>query len=401
MNAAAAPGQLRAGAPRVDATRASLHFDLVRGLAAVAVLIYHVRYRFFLDYKDLGARDSLSLAWYTLTSFGHDAVMVFFVLSGFLVGGTVIRAFRERRWNPRHYVLSRATRLYVVLVPALALTLFWDQLGLHWFGHHTIYTGVAAAYRHDFFNVASRSGIRPIVGNLLFMQTITVPPFGSNDALWSLAFEGWYYVMFPLAAVVGLSRSSAIRRITALAILVFVVWAVGKTIAWYSSLWLLGAMVAILPTIRLFHRGNARWLIVVGLAVVGWVALTHVSSIRAALGGALFNIDASIALAFALWLYICVHDRAPLSSGLYARAARTLAGGSYTLYAVHLPLLVFLRAWLVPSTPWSPTPSRIAAALGITIMAATYAYGLAAATERRTDGVRRWIAARLEGRPAR
>src|SRR5262249_23783089 len=156
------------------------------------------RYRFFLDFRDLKSPDALSLGWYTVTSFGHDAVMVFFVLSGFLVGGAVVNAFRQRRWNLRQYAVARATRLYVVLIPALALTAFWDRLGLHWFGQHTIYTGVADVFRHDFFNVSERAGLGALLGNLFFVQTVLVPPFGSNDALWSLAFEGWYYVMFPL-----------------------------------------------------------------------------------------------------------------------------------------------------------------------------------------------------------
>src|SRR5204863_1384009 len=63
---------------------------------------------------------------YFLSGYGHTAVVVFFVLSGFLVGGTVIRSDRNGRWSWRGYVLQRGTRLYVVLIPALLLTLCWD-----------------------------------------------------------------------------------------------------------------------------------------------------------------------------------------------------------------------------------------------------------------------------------
>jgi peptidoglycan/LPS O-acetylase OafA/YrhL len=106
---------------------------MIRGLAAVMVLFFHVRYRFFLDYADLSEPTLLTRAWYVATAFGHDAVMVFFVVSGFLVGSGTLNACRTGRWNWPNYITARTVRLYVVLVPGLLLTLLWDQLGLQFF----------------------------------------------------------------------------------------------------------------------------------------------------------------------------------------------------------------------------------------------------------------------------
>src|SRR5262249_807489 len=69
----------------IEGKRVSDHLDLIRGLAAIAVLVYHVRYGFFVDYGELSAPDHFSFLFYSLTAFGHDAVMVFFVLSGFFI----------------------------------------------------------------------------------------------------------------------------------------------------------------------------------------------------------------------------------------------------------------------------------------------------------------------------
>lgn len=68
--------------------RTSTHLDLIRGLSALAVMS------------------------------GHEAVMVFFVLSGFFIGTSVLESFRERRWSWRAYLINRLTRLQLVLVPA-------------------------------------------------------------------------------------------------------------------------------------------------------------------------------------------------------------------------------------------------------------------------------------------
>jgi hypothetical protein len=56
---------------------------------------------------------------------GSQSVIVFFVLSGFFVGESVIK-----RWNIfsySDYLLAWFIRLWIVLVPALLLTLFLDQ----------------------------------------------------------------------------------------------------------------------------------------------------------------------------------------------------------------------------------------------------------------------------------
>src|SRR5690349_289647 len=103
-------------------SRASHHLNLIRGVAALAVLVYHVRYRFFPDYADLAAPDLTAKLFYAVTAFGHDAVVVFFVLSGYLISATVMRDCATGRWSWARYGVSRWVRLSVVLVPGLLLT---------------------------------------------------------------------------------------------------------------------------------------------------------------------------------------------------------------------------------------------------------------------------------------
>jgi peptidoglycan/LPS O-acetylase OafA/YrhL len=100
--------------------------DAFRALAAFAVLYSHCRTSFLWSVSPGMVLSIPSRVMYFLSGFGEEAVIVFFVLSGYLVGGTVIRSVRERRWSWRRYLLQRGTRLYVVLIPALFLTLAWD-----------------------------------------------------------------------------------------------------------------------------------------------------------------------------------------------------------------------------------------------------------------------------------
>ncbi len=91
----------------------------------------------------------------------------------------------------------RLTRLWVVLLPALVLTVALDLAGLRLFPQSTsIYHGPAgqSEVRANLIHTLS-----PLVvaGNASFLQTILVPTAGSNIALWSLSNEFWYYLAFP------------------------------------------------------------------------------------------------------------------------------------------------------------------------------------------------------------
>jgi peptidoglycan/LPS O-acetylase OafA/YrhL len=382
--------------------RASAHLDMARGLAALAVLIFHVRYRFFLDFGDLTAPDTLAVGWYFVSAFGHDAVMVFFVLSGFLIGSSVWRAHRAGRWNVGEYAVNRAVRLSVVLIPGLLLTLFWDRAGLAWFGSSPIYTGAPQTFVHDFFDVAARSTPTVLAGNLLYLQTILVPPFGSNDALWSLAFEGWYYVLFPLlVACVVPGRSLVIRLAAAIVAAVLAVF-VGGTIVSYFLFWLLGACVALMPPAPFLVRWPRLAVCVSVSGAAAIISLTHVGTVRNALGGSLFVADAVTAFSFAACLYALLHDRREPIADSYSRVAALLAGCSFTLYVAHLPLLVFLRAMLNPARSWAPGPATLLWALGIAAVTFVYAYAISRMTEVHTGAFRsatlRWLGLTPAGR---
>src|SRR6202030_2366669 len=77
---------------------------------------------------------------YFLTGFGHQAVMVFFVLSGFLISSSVMSSQMSGTWSWRDYAINRSSRLYVVLIPGLLFGLLWDKLGSSLFSSTGIYS---------------------------------------------------------------------------------------------------------------------------------------------------------------------------------------------------------------------------------------------------------------------
>jgi peptidoglycan/LPS O-acetylase OafA/YrhL len=80
----------------------------------------------------------------SVITIGHEAVMVFFVLSGFLVGGGVLNLMSRDAWFWRDYLIKRLTRLWIVLTSALFFRFAPDLGGSYLFsGSASIYSSPA------------------------------------------------------------------------------------------------------------------------------------------------------------------------------------------------------------------------------------------------------------------
>src|SRR6478609_2826926 len=174
------------------------------------VCISHARSVILADYA--GGQNPVTSAFYWIHGFGHQAVVVFFVLSGYLVGGEVLREIQRGTFDWRVYSIRRVSRLYAVYIAALLLGALWDNLGLRFFNAHQLYNTSGNPFPMIYYSVAERLSPAIFTGNLFFCQTLLVPTFGSNTPLWSLANEAWYYALFPLALWPGFTAGPPLGR---------------------------------------------------------------------------------------------------------------------------------------------------------------------------------------------
>jgi peptidoglycan/LPS O-acetylase OafA/YrhL len=366
------------------AGRTSVHLDLIRGVSAIAVMLYHLRGLFFVDFPFLIDKSLVPSGLYAVTGFGHQAVVVFFVLSGYFIGANVMNLVGKGRWMWRPYLVNRLTRLYLVLFPALVLGAIWDQIGVRIPQAASFYYG--GLYKFYSPSVSLRSTIPVFLGNLFFLQSFVSPVFGSNGPLWSLSYEFWYYILFPTCVLAAAALPGFRNRVAYFGLTMFLLWFVGPQISLYFLIWLMGALVSRLRRATVLVRQRAQLVLSVGtglifFGVLGWNR-THQFSSE-------FVTDSAVGSFFAVWLYTMVLGSRDDISPAYAALGKKLSGFSYTLYLIHFPALLLLRGLLDTKGSWQPDPRHLLYALGIALLMLIYAYVVAKFTEARTASVRR------------
>jgi peptidoglycan/LPS O-acetylase OafA/YrhL len=361
---------------------ASVHLDALRGIAAVGVCWNHLRDLLLTDYSSLPHHNPLLSMFYLATGLGHQWVMIFFVLSGYLVGGSVLRAFEQDRWSWRSYLLNRMTRLYAVLIPALLLGGVLDLAGIHFFGTGGIY-GAKIGSHELTVAVQTRLHLPILLGNYAFLQGILVSVFGSNAPLWSLANEFWYYLAFPLIMIACAIRSSVVQRILSVVLLVAILLFVGHWIDLYLLIWLMGVGIHFLPPLHIASSFTRRIMVLLALAAT---AGTLAWSKQSRLGWADWLLGAVITGTIYVILY-CSHTPAPRA---YKWTAHALSRSSYTLYLVHVPLIVFLASW-IGRIRLQPSAPQILLLCALFLAALFYAQIVWFFFEKRTDTLREWL----------
>lgn len=306
----------------------SVLISLLRGLAAVQVAAAHLRSATYPGLRTVQEPALWFQGFAFITGFAHQAVLAFFVISGWLVGGSLLNRIGQAD-AIASYAIDRVTRLWSVLVPTFVLTLIFG-LGA---GLITA-DGIAYAAVHEYSAAA-------FAGNLVGLQTIAVDNFGGNFALWSLANETWYYVMFPLLVALFAARSGA-RRLACGAALAVLAAALPYAITLYFAIWLLGAAFS---RIRIDCGRALRCALVLLLAAVSvYYRLTGYTDDLLPVS---FGQDLVCSLLLLVFLASLQFKAAPRSKLVrpLARVGSFFADFSFSLYVLHVPLIGLMLHW--------------------------------------------------------
>ena len=347
----------------------SVYLDLVRFLAALSVLIGH------------GVQDGLYDGAYILTTLSHEAVMIFFVLSGLVIAETSLRKGRDAQ----AFIIARAARIYSVVIPAIllsfALYALAGGLGIN-------APGWAADPNFSWLTA---------LGSLFFLNE----SWGSgmilpwNSPYWSISYEVFYYVMFGcLAFGRGQWRWLSFLLVALLA---------GPRILALAPVWAMGVWIALDPRLRLKSPLLGLALVVATWAAILWMGAAVWDDalktwLHATISGWWRLVSSEKMLTdhllglLVMANFIGFHACAPWFAGLMARIERPVrvaAGSTFSLYLFHRPMTHFLVAAGFDSK------GNALVFTGFLLLIVTLCFLLAEVTEKRRDAARRIIGALL------
>lgn len=374
--------------------------DMARWMAAGMVLFGHLRNPLFLGYGDVPAGDRTLFvkAWFFVTGWHAEAVIVFFVLSGFLVGGLACGKVVTGRFNAPDYAVDRVSRLFVAFLPALVLTVVLDYAGSQYFAGSGFWNHTQAMIQSKVNSPPFETLATPATFfcNLGMLQNFYCQPYGSNTPLWTISAEFWFYAVFGLVLFALLTRHKALRILgycASAAIFIGLGWKFPPLL----GLWLIGLAAAYVPQNPLLRPGVAMAVFIAVLVVVRVKQdVTDSSELLRTTKNYL------VALSF-MWLLLSMRTSELKLLTRLGAFNRFLADFSYSLYLIHFPLMLFLLAALHATgnfagiaTGYSPAnPQGVAVYAGVVASIYICAYLFSLATERQTGKVRRALKAKL------
>jgi len=361
--------------PAVEPSSPAPLLDWARFLAAFWVLLCHARPEHWVAWTAL---DPESRGWparlfFLLIRPGPEAVVVFFVLSGFLVGGRLVSNARSGRFSVGVYAIDRVSRIFLPLVPALAVTAGCETMRLGGWPADPGYVWL---------------------GNLVQLQGVAVPVLSANSPLWSLAYEVWFYVLGGALAW-GWTRRTAAPwgpRVLALGLALLALGCLVRLELVYFVCWLAGAWAGarVRAPLSRPRLGAAAMAAVLGVALRQ--ATGEDQGPLVAASRPLFLVG-TLVLGGAVAVLLPALASIRLSSGFIARLGARLAAFSFTLYLTHAPILLLLRECHAPHAAF--TGISLLEFLAKILVCLVAAWGLALLVERPTPRVRAWLRDRL------
>ncbi|MEJ1225638.1 acyltransferase [Pseudomonas sp. CCNWLW56] len=300
--------------------------DSVRGLSSLIVLVGHANQTFITPIEN---EHSVVVGFFT-----QFAVMVFFALSGFLVGTSIFRNIaKNQRFLISKYAYDRALRIYPPLIAATFLMISIWQIAPYILPSGTYLFSETS-------NKLVRTGIftnaNEIFGSLLFLNGFKTTTPGPNGPLWSLSYEVWYYVF------AGLLFTLPRRKLLAITLLIMAIYITRKNqqFIMLSTVWAAGLVLAKLhqsarlPSVKTMRTAAKLLAAATILTIVcvlklnpGHSAWLNPWNYFMVISGTWFTTILAMVLQSAISLPTHFHKSAAYS---------------YTLYIIHFPIMLLI-----------------------------------------------------------
>ncbi|HEO1771842.1 acyltransferase family protein [Acinetobacter baumannii] len=296
--------------------------ESLRGLSALIVLFAHA-YQVFINPIYSGLSNIIGLI-------AQSSVMIFFVLSGFLISLSIQNNIkRNSRFCFASFITSRLNRIYAPLLFSLFIVIALALLAQYFFQSSS----------NQFINQnlsIARTGFtltfQEVLAALTFTNGFIANSVNSNPVLWSLAYEFWYYILAGLIAT-----DSKFSKFVAL-ILFLLLATFSKTFALLSVVWFSGFLIPFIINNNFKSEFNLFGKLLYYPALV--LSIMYVLNIKAE---TIFHSLILIVFQICFGLIFCSYLTKILSGrNTFPPFFKNSAKYSYTLYIIHFPIFLFI-----------------------------------------------------------
>jgi peptidoglycan/LPS O-acetylase OafA/YrhL len=231
------------------------------------------------------------------------------------------------------------------LIPALLLTAVLDHLGLWYLDYKELMLNLNPFYP-DWWHLEWTTSVPVLLSNLLFSQMLLTEQYGTNLSLWTLSNEFWYYLAFPLILLAIYRRSFLAVVLLVLIVLFFISVALNankpcctldRTIIYVTGfvVWCIGALASIYK--RTSSVSHVISVLLFGIGIYWYQKYPNLTF----MGDVGFSFIMLPLLANAYRLKTTL----PI-------VFNQLSLMSYSLYLIHLPVIVFCLAIVHTRVQW-------------------------------------------------
>lgn len=305
--------------------RESICLDLIRAVASQAVVIGH------------------GIGFFGILKFLHEpnfpwmqniAVVVFFIISGFVITYSTIVKCKVGNYNFFDFFADRASRIFSAYLVAILFVIAIDSL--------SIMTNESAYYYNSAFN------IQTLIANLLMLQDYPLyeflglkglheTSFGSARVLWTISIEWWIYMFFGVLffCLVKEERASLTKLFLFAISFVVVAWYTYDSRGEHLSLfWCFG--MGWMLTYKKYKES------VTGLFANLIVLLSSMATCIAIQYSTINGYNLYFAMSLSLVIVSLINASNYINIERLKSVIEIIAGYSFTLYLVHYSIMDFM-----------------------------------------------------------
>jgi peptidoglycan/LPS O-acetylase OafA/YrhL len=216
---------------------------------------------------------------------------------------------------------------------------------------------------------------------VIFLQEILTTTYGSNGPLWSLSYEFWYYILFPLVFIGYYSEGVKKYSLLLFFVIIFIALTLfSSNLITLWSIWLLGGVSVVLSKNKilcpLFSNQYMMFMFMFILSLI--LSRSKITQ----------DFLAEITIGMAFSLLVVSLSKFDTSAKFYNKISNFFSNISYSLYLSHFPFIAFICSKFLDNEKFPPSQYSVSLIGVLVFLSILYGYAFYWCFEKNTAKIK-------------